>query len=228
MSSVSVPALSAPELRKYCATCTCSAGFTPDQLTLLAEMHRQRYDKALCVHEPHEDGRRHFHSVFECRVKNPQSVLRMFERFYVNILHIQPVKGVSIVVKKTSDLIGAFHYLIDPSKNGVRLATFGWSDNWIRRQVRENLKKMPYKLLKRDDYTILMATGTNLIIEYAKRSGLPLSGKWTFRRVLQEMAGHGYSFHKVKIAILYCQVSARLGNLIPMGAWIDMELFNYV
>lgn len=211
-------------MKGYSITLTTSRDFTPDELEGFCEFFRHNCDSCLLVEERGQRGQLHLHAGTKQKQSQTHEVTRLLARHYE--LHEIPFqKGVSIKVKKTCDQIGWFHYLIkDIPKDSVPLLIFGWKMTWIQEQCRANLKKVPHKIVKGTDYNVNMLIATNLVIQYAKTVGLPLSGKGMFMECICQMAEAGYLFHNVKFKILYCQVMARFHERRPMLSFLTMEL----
>ncbi len=210
----------------YFVILTCSGGFSSEQILTITSHFVGRYEKLLLVQEPHADGSLHVHAVFENSCKQTAGVTRIYERFYANVLHLPVVPRVTIVTRAVTELIGIFHYLTDPSKDGVRLATLGWTDTWITAQVKANLKKMPKKLLQGQSYSVEPRTAVDIVIQYAIRSNHPIIGKMSFMQCVAHMEKDGYRFHRVKPRWLYVEVMAMLGDLRPAVSHWDILLYG--
>ncbi len=207
----------------YAITLTCSKGFDPADLTQLKKYFKQVTDSTLLVSEEHASGHVHVHAATMQKQKTTNEVTRLFERFYANVLDIVPTIGVSIVVKKVSDKIGWFHYLLK-DQQGPPLMCHGWKLTWIQEQCISNLKKIPKRILLKDVHALDNRVAVPTILEYAKRTNNPLTGKTAFASVVAEMMAKGYAFHKCRLKMLYVHVMAHTGDMRPAMSFIMGEL----
>lgn len=164
----------------------------------------------------------HLHSCFRYDAKQTSTITKSLVRLF-DTHQIPYETNVTIRVKKVTDLIGMFHYLTKELE-GKPLVLTGWRMAWIRQQCLDNLKKMPRKMLVKDDAFIDMRSSVGLVLEYSKRKGIPIAGRTGFRSCLCAMAREGYRFEKIKIRQLYIHVLAQLGDSRPFGSFIDNEL----
>ncbi len=208
----------------YSITLTSANGFCEEAVRTFREWFRSRCDKCLLVRERHASGAIHLHAGATLQDKQTAQVTRKLRTVY-NHLNIDIVPGVSIMVKRTSDQIGWFHYLTkDLQQNDHAVLVKGWKMTWIQEQCLANLKKIPYKMLAGDDYSMRMDTATGLVLEYSKRKGLPISGKASFTDCLCHMSADGYQFHRLKLKFLYGHVLSRLGYSSAMRSLIENEI----
>ncbi len=213
----------APADIHYFVTVSTKHDLSAEQVAGLVTWHKLR-PTCLLVKEFRSDGVAHFHSVFKSSVKRANTVTRNLTRLFAT-LEIQVVIGVTIVVKKVTDLIGIWHYVLkDLEPDSKPLVIRGWRLTWIREQLLSNLKKIPHKVLIKDDAFVEMRSSVGLVIEYSKRKGIPIAGKVGFRTCLCAMAEEGYRFEKVKIKQLYIHVLAQLHDTRPFASFIDSEL----
>lgn len=207
---------------QFSYTLTCTDGFQPEHLAAFKKWFSDNTDSCLVVTELHATGKLHLHAGTKQKHKTAGELTRRWTKLY-ETLNIPCVKGVSIHIRKTTDLVGWFHYLTKDLE-GPPLYVQGWQMTWIQQQCKDNLKKMPHKLIKGSDHTMNMVTATNLVIAYAKNADLPLSGKDSFKTVICCMAKDGYQLHNLKFKILYSQIMARFDDFRPLKSLLDMEL----
>lgn len=208
----------------YFATLTSSTDFTDDHEQAIIEFHRQ-FDSVFLVVENHADGKPHYHAVFrDPRNKQTAKVTLKYERFYA-ANEIEYTKGISVIVKRVSELIGTFHYLSkDLPPDQPPLLIRGWRMSWIKETCLKNLKKMPHKMLMGDSAVVKPACAVDLCCQFAKRANILVDSKFTFGHLIKAMIKDGYLFHNVKLKILFVHVMARLGHDHWVDAWVDNEL----
>ncbi len=183
----------------------------------LKSWHSKKCDQVLLVREGGVgDQHLHYHSVGTFRAKQAVGVTRQCETFYKK-QNMQWTKGVSVKVKAVSDLIGLFWYLTKDfltEDNPDPLLTKGWKMSWIKQKCLDNLKKMPHKMLLKDQYSLTPKTATNMILEYSRRKSLPITGKESFKSVLKSMIKDHYRVNAIwpKITIIYAEVMIECGD----------------
>lgn len=206
----------------YAITLTRAGAFDQQQNSVIRTWFKQNTDSCLLVVEQHASGGLHYHAATSQKQKTTNEVTRLLDRFY-EAQGWQSVRGVSIKVRRMSDRIGWFHYLCKDLK-GSPLLVQGWKMTWIQQECKDNLKKVPRKILCKDSYLVTQSVGSGLVIQYAKRTGNPLTGKESFAFVCSTMMSEGYQFHQVRWKHLYCHVMALCGDLRPAHSFIIGEL----
>lgn len=207
----------------YAITLTRKSGLSPKNLEAIRNFFRMKSEKCLVVVEQHASGALHVHAGATLAPAQTAAITRLLSRFYV-AEDIPVVKGISIKVRNCSDKIGWFHYLTK-DLSGPPLLVQGWKMTWIQRICKENLKKIPRKLLIRDDHIISMRDAVRRVISYARRSDLVLTGKCSFINVVSNMQSDGYHFHNVKATWLYVEVLAIIGDMRPARSLWETQLF---
>ncbi len=208
----------------YALTLTTNRDFLPAELEAFAEWFRNNCDSCLMVTERGKNGRLHAHAGVTCKHKQTCGLTRAFQTVYEK-LRIPFTPKISLKFKKTTEQIGWFHYLIKDIPKGEKpYLLFGWSMTWIQEQCMSNIKKIPFKLMRGDDYVMNMVVAPNLVMEHAKRMGCPLSGRESFKTVFKAMVADGYQFHNIKLKVLFTTVMMRCGNDGPLDALLDQEL----
>jgi len=203
-------------------TLTSSDGFTSVQEGQIVSWHRTHSDKCLLVRELHDSGKTHYHALLCSTTKLAQGVTRQYECLYRS-MNLEYVPKVTINVKKVTDLVGAMHYLSkDIADGGSSLLCWGWRFSWIKSECLGNIKKIPHRMLRKDQYMVQNSSSVQLVIQYAAAAGYPLCGKQSFITVTSEMQGKGYQFEKIKPKWLYAQVMAMCGHLeLARRVWED-------
>ncbi len=201
------------DTHQYFLTLCAPDGFTPDQEGLIITWHKTHSDKCLLVKELHESGYNHYHSLIACQSPNRPNAVTTNLLVLYRKMNIEVIKGVSIVTKKVTDFVGMLHYLSKDIPAGAKpLLCAGWQYTWIKQQCVDGIKHIPYRLLSKDQYMVQFSSSVQLIIQYAKASGFPLTGKSSFITVCTEMQTKGYQFEKIKPKWLYGQVMAMCGH----------------
>ncbi len=207
----------------YFATLTQTDGFSDADCVKVADWCRNKSEECLLVKEDHMSGKKHLHFLATLTCKQTVQVTRMLKRLYAT--NGWPCSaGVSIVVKKATDKIGLFHYLTKDLNGSPPLLIIKWRMTWIQEQCKANLKKVPLKMLSKDGYIVGMKTASELICQYATRTGMPLSGKPSYIQVVMAMQAESYKFHNCKHKQLYCQVMSVCGNHNAMRSFLEGEL----
>jgi len=207
----------------YFVTLTSSDGFSSVQEGQIVSWHRSHSEKCLLVSELHDSGKTHYHSLLTCRApKMPAAVTRNLDRLFA-AMDIEPVTGVSIVTKKVTDFVGILHYLTKDLPQGAKpLLCIGWAYSWIKQQCIDGIKHIPRSMLRKDKYMVQSSSSVQLIVQYARAAGYPLTGKASFIAVATEMQSKGFQFEKIKPKWLYAQVMAVCGHLqLARRVWED-------
>lgn len=212
------------ELKCYMLTLTTAQGFTPEDIAQVKAWHKNNSECCVLTKELHESGKIHLHSVITCPQKDARQVTRKIQTLYKK-LGLDWESRVSCVTKKAVVPIGALAYILKELPEGDSPVLIqGWKMTWIQSEIKANLKKLPRKLLLKIDYHVTSKTGTSLLIEYAKRTAMPVVCKITFKQIVSLMMSEGYNFDNVKMKYLFVQVMARSGNRSFAESLIDAEL----
>ncbi len=197
---------------QYFITLTTSDNFSDEHQSTIVGWHKNASSKCLLVCELHDSGKRHYHStICTPAPKSAGKVTEKLSRLY-DVMGLDHVPRVSIVVKKVTDAVGILHYLSkDIPEGGKPLLCWGWQYSWIKQQCVDGIKKIPLRMLRKDQYMVQNSSSVQLIIQYAKAAGYPLTGKRSFITVTTEMQSKGYQFEKTKPRWLYAQVMAMCG-----------------
>lgn len=214
----------------FMSTFTCVDTFCEEFEEKLASWHARKCDSVLLVREGADgsDTHLHYHSVAAFKNKQAAGVSRQAETFYKK-LGMEWDKRRSVVVKKVCDLFGALHYLMKAQPAGrAPLMVKGWKLSWIKEMSLKSLKKMPHAQLLKDQYILSPKTATNMILEFANRKGLPITGRESFRGVIKEMIADHYRVSSIwpKITIIYAEVLMECGNHSGFDQVFDNAFFN--
>ncbi len=193
----------------------------------LVTWHVRKCSQAVVVAEGWtdlSDERPHFHSVGSFKTEKTSNVVKMIVKLYADH-DVEYRKGISVVVKKVTDLIGIWHYLTkDVTAVNPALLVLGWRMSFIKQQCLENLHKIPRKVLMKNKFCLSTKSATACVMAYAKAKAHVLSGKESFASLICLMAADGYQFEAVKIKWLYTQCMSLTGDPRPMRSLILNEL----
>ncbi len=213
----------APSTHTYFVTLTAADNLLEHE-DAIVQWHRTHSEKTLLVPELHADGRTHYHSIIHTMDKTTNQVTRKLLTLYQR-LNIPVVKGVSIIVKASSDAIGLLHYVTKDLQGDPLLIT-GWTMSWIKETCKANLKNIPYRMLTKNKYTLQHRSSVELVVQYAYRSGYPLTGKASFIQVVTAMQADGYQFSGIKPTWLYAEVMAVCGYAGAARSLWDLALMG--
>ncbi len=188
---------------------TTSPGFDDDQVHAIVRWARLMSDSCMIVEET--TTHRHLHGVFRVPQKQTGQVTRKFHTLYSK-LGLEWVTGVSVKVKKTTELIGWFHYMLK-DQTGPPLCLTGWSMQWITEQCQAAVKKIPRKILEKDQVVLSSRTAVPLIIAFAAAQNLMLCDKGSFIEVVVAMQADKYNFQNIKKKGVFEETMAQCGQL---------------
>jgi len=211
----------------YFITWTPVTEFCDDFPGLLAKWHVKKCDMALLVSEggPGTDKHLHYHSIGMFKNKQGAGVKRMCETLYGKFN--MEVERSTIKVEEITELYGLFWYLTKDLE-GPPILIIGWQMSWIKQKCLENLKKMPHKMLLKDQAVLTPKTAVPLIIEYANRKGLLLDSKLSFRDCLKQMSKDKWRLVAIwpKITIICAEVLMQCGNDYMFDQVFDSAFFG--
>ncbi len=214
------------DLFAYCITLTCKDGFTDEQEKIIVEWHVRNSEKCLLVDELHESGEKHYHSLIHCKApKSAGNVTNKLKNLYSTMN--KDITHNSIRVKRQTDFVGWLHYLSkDIPADKKPLLTMGWGWSWIKQQCKDNVRKIPIKILLKDKYTVKQSAAVATVAAWAQAAGYPLVDKQCFMTCIVDMQSEGYQFHSVKFKWLYAESMAMNGNKDAALSLLENELFH--
>jgi len=199
---------------------TSSPGFDDAQIQEICDWARRASDSCMIVEET--TTHRHLHGVFRVSQKSTTQVTRKFKTLYAK-MELQWVAGVSVKVKKTTELIGWFHYMLK-DQTGPPLVLTGWQMSWIQEQCLAAVKKIPRKILEKDQVVLSTRTAVPLIIAFASANVMPLCDKHSFIEVVLAMESDKYNFQNLKKKAVFCETMSRMGQLQFSRSMWEQEL----
>ncbi len=208
----------------YFITLTCALDFNASQEDQIIQWHRRKCENCLLVKEYHKDGTTHYHStVLVMAPKTTNGLTRQFETLYKR-MNIDVVPRVSIIIKSTTDQVGAFYYCLKEHKQRDPLLVLGWQMIWIKEQLLSNVKHIPRKMLMKDRVVLNAGNAIPYCLKFAEASGLALTGKMSFKTLVRLMVKDGYSFDNTKFPWLYAQLMCIMGDDRALDQQIDNQL----
>lgn len=133
----------------YKITLTSRGGLKPHELNTIAE-HFKKCRNAYLVNEYGDSGTNsHVEGVVEMDTENTSNVTCGIKRCYEKI-GIEVIPFITIQVKKATHMIGALIYASKEVRgNGQVILLKGWEQSFIDKLVKENVARIPYKMLKK-------------------------------------------------------------------------------
>lgn len=200
------------DLPAFTFTFTAPACFTPAQEDQIVQWHRRRASFCLLTKELHEDGSPHYHSVIAAAApKDTGSWTKAVVTLYKH-MDIEYVPRVSCFVKKQTDRVGWFHYLMkEVTHDNPYLLLMGWRMSWIKKKMIDGVKKIPRKMLTKAVCVLNKSTSSVTVVKYASAASMPLTGKESFIQVWDAMEADNYVFGYCPKNV-YREVMAIVGN----------------
>lgn len=198
-------------LYTYGVTLTIAGGFSAAQVEDLAVYCKSISNKLVIAAEHGAGGNTHLHICIDLKPIRANNVTRRFIGFYAD--HKWPVQtGVSVVVKHTRNRMGWLCYIAKEVPMGSKpLVVHGYQWGEIKKALVKQVKAQKAKDLKGTDLTMNMDTAPARIIAYAKSTGVLLTDKEIFCRLMASMMRDGYLVHRLKPKVLFAQVMCKIG-----------------
>ncbi len=197
----------------YKITLTTAGGFTEGQV----EGFEKLFDKlkhAYITNEFGEGGNNsHLEGVIERDTIKTSNVTAWIKREYAN-LEIEFTHN-SIRVKKVTHLVGAIIYtnkeILAAVTDAEVITLRGWTQSWIDKTVKDNVKNISFKELKKIGTKLTQGTGGAMMYEWCKGNNMQVECKFDYLNVVKAMAKEGYMFGSVRHVGLYQDVCALFG-----------------
>jgi len=176
------------------------------------------------VNEQGESGSNsHVEGVAEFETVNTSNVTQRVKGLYKTLkIDVSPN---SIRVKKVTHLIGAIIYANkEIETDGVVLILKGWTQTWIDKQVKDNVKNIPHKMLKKKGTRLTQGTAGALIYEWAIANTCRVVSKQDYQYVAKQMAKEGYLFGSVRHVGVFQDVCALFGSGDAVESAIEQAL----
>lgn len=195
---------------------TTSPGFDDDQIMSICNWAKHISDSCCIIEEM--SSHRHLHGVFRVTCKQTNQVSQRFQTLYKK-MDMPWIPNISVDVKRTTELIGWFHYMLKDQKAPPLVLT-GWKRTWITEQCQKHVKKIPKKMHRLDRLVLDASTVVGTVLAYMSAHSLPIMDKFSFIAVVTQMQKDKFNFMKVRKALVYEAVMAELGHLdVAASAW---------
>jgi len=140
-------------------------------------------------------------------------------------MKIEVIRGITFKVKKASHLVGALIYCSkELALEGTVVVLKGWEQTWIDKQVKDNVKNIPYKMLKKLGIRLTQGTGPAMIYEWCKANNMQVRDKTEYLEVAVCMSEKGYMFGSVRHVGLYQDVCSLFGEGGAVRSVIESDL----
>lgn len=197
----------------YKITLTSSGGLSTNEIEFIKNYFEHACVHVFLVEEFGESGtNRHVEGIVEFDTDVTSNVTKRVRGLYER-MGIDEVKGISFKVQRATHLIGAFIYASKELKEkGNCLVLKGWEQTWIDKQIKDNVKAIPHKMLKKHGVRVTQGTGAGLMFEYCQAHGYSCMRKHEYLAIVREMGDAGYMFGCIRHMGLYQDLCALFGD----------------
>ncbi len=198
----------------YKISLTARDGFTSETLVPFIEAF-SLLQNCYVVNEFGASGHNsHLEGVVEYDTEKTSNVKERMKTLYRRA-GVEIVAGISIKVLRVTHLAGALIYA-DKELKGPGPANLlvlrGWKQSWIDKQIKDNVKNIPHKMLKNRGHRVTQNTGGALMYEWCLANNQEITCKRDMVQVGKTMASQGYLFGSVRAMGLYQDVLALFGS----------------
>ncbi len=210
----------------YTITLTTSGGFSDNQI----EIFIKAFDTLKHAYVVNEFGSTdqfsHIQGLVEYDTSKTSNVTYRIQRLYKSAnLDVTPR---SIRVKRATDYVGALIYSrkeLDYSETKAKVIVIvGWSSSWIDEQVKNNVSKIPHKMLKKKLHRVYASTGGVLMYEWCVANNRIITSKFDYLNIVKAMAKEHYAFGLIRHKCIYQDVMASFGEGLAAYQIADSEL----
>ncbi len=210
----------------YCITLTTSGGFTETQVENLCHSFDSSKHAYVVNEFGSSDQFSHIQGLVEYDSVKTSNVTLRIKRLYKSLnLDVTPR---SIRVKKATDYIGALiysHKELEYSESKSKLMVIrGWSSSWIDEQVKNNVSKIPHKMLKKKLHRICASSGGALMYEWCVANNRIITSKSDYLNIVKSMAKEHYAFGMIKHKGIFQDVMSAFGEGLAAYQIADSEL----
>lgn len=136
----------------------------------------------------------HLEGIVEFDTNTTSNVSERIKRVYAS-LKIDVIPQVTINVKKVTHLTGALIYASKELATGSNVALLkGWKQTWIDKMIKDSVKDIPFKMLKKLGCRLTQTTGPALIYEWCTANNMQIETKEDFLEVKKLMCRQQYLF----------------------------------
>lgn len=165
----------------------------------------------------------HVEGIVTYDTEHTANVTTRIKRLYDSMdLEVSPN---SIRVKKASELVGAIIYANKELKTtGTLIILQGWKQSWIDQQVKDNVKKIPYKMLLKKGTRLSQNTAPAVIYEYCLANNLTVHSKFDLIEVMRKMGDERFLGGSTKPKGVLADVMSLFGDGRGLAAFYENEL----
>ncbi len=194
-------------------TLTAAGGLSVPQIGVLTDYFHKNCKRGYIVNEFGDaGGNSHLQGIVEFETDKTSNVTERIKRQY-EIMKVDVVAGITIKIKKVVHLVGALIYASKELKDeGNVVFLEGWEQSWIDKQVKDNVKMIPYKMLKGKGTRVTQGTGGALIYEWCRANNSHIQSKLGYLEVVRLMGAKGFLFGSTRHIGLYADVCALFGQ----------------
>lgn len=199
----------------YKITLTCSGGFTEENLIPFKQAF-SLLENSYVVNEFGESGQNsHLEGIVEYSSEKTSNIKARIKTLYSRA-GVEVVSGISIRIKQVTHLVGALIYVSKelkcPENPAKILVLKGWNQSWIDKQVKDNVKNIPHKMLTKKGHRVTQNTGGALMYEWCLANNKRITNKFDMIQVGKDMASQGYLFGSIRVTGLYQDVLSLFGS----------------
>ncbi len=204
----------------YLITITQAGGMSDTQLQYCEEWVESLNVKCIASREEHKSGLLHFHAIVEDSNARANGLKRKLMRALDEKIDFSHPRALDVqsVKKGTEKTVAGY-----VCKDRNIFVHQGWS---IKSLLAERAELLKQDVTKKPVATYMLneKNAEEIILEFAKRTTMPLTTKQEFIAVMCNMAVEGYSVSRIKPMVVYAQVMARAGSPEYMRDWWEMKL----
>ncbi len=209
-------------MHTFLITISQAGGVSEEQFTAVEQWLEALCVKCVSSREEHKSGLLHFHCVVEDANAKAQGLKRKLVRALGEVFDFTPHNSldVKLVTEGTESRVAG--YVV---KDENVYVNNGWCIADLLKERLDSLKQQVNRTPK-STFMLNEKNVEELILEYAKSAGMPLTCKLEYLDIVVQMGCEGYSFSRVKPEIVYAQVMGRAGNPEFLRDWWEMKLGN--
>jgi len=179
----------------YKVTLTASGGLSVAHIDEIRNYILDNCNHAYIVNEFGDSGlNSHLEGVVEFTTNTTSNVTDRFVRLF-ETLKIEVVKNITIKVRRATNIAGALIYASKELHDKGNLVLLkGWESTWIDKQLKENVKNIPYSILKKKGIRVSQTYGPALIQEWCLANNMQIIYKNDYLEVIDRMGDEGYMF----------------------------------
>ncbi len=211
----------------YKVTLTCSGGLSAEQIGVLVQYFKGCRHGYLVNEQGSNGMNSHVEGIVEFDTQTTSNVTDRIKRVYEK-MGIE-VEECTIRVRQATHLIGALIYASKELRHGGKVVLLkGWEQSWIDKQIKENVKCIPHKMLLKRGTRINQSAGAALVYEWCVANNTQVKTKRDYLEVIRSMAGSGFLFGNARHLGLYQDVCSLfgIGRATQMCAESDLRFID--